>query len=61
MTWLFSRHRAAWRALREEDGRVRGGTGTLAALPSLVRSGLARHLSGPADPYRAAVYDLTRQ
>ncbi|MFG2229472.1 hypothetical protein ACGFNX_05550 [Streptomyces sp. NPDC048723] len=48
-------------ALREEDGRVRGGvTGALAALPSLVHSELARHLSGAEDPCCAAVYDFTR-
>ncbi|MER6255779.1 hypothetical protein ABT224_30955 [Streptomyces sp. NPDC001584] len=34
---------------------------TPAALPSLVRHELGRHLSGDEDPYRAAVQDSTRR
>ncbi|WP_329388844.1 hypothetical protein OG625_34585 [Streptomyces sp. NBC_01351] len=47
-------------ALRDEEGHVREGfTGTMAALPSLVRSELDWNASEAEDPYCAAVYDLT--
>ncbi|MFD6971960.1 hypothetical protein [Streptomyces sp. NPDC059949] len=47
-------------ALRDEEGGVREGfTGTMAALPSLVRSELGWNASGAVDPYCAQVYDFT--
>ncbi|MEV7526270.1 hypothetical protein [Streptomyces sp. NPDC091371] len=48
-------------ALRDDEGRVREGfTGTMAAVPSLVRDDLEWARSEAEDPYCAAVYDLTQ-
>ncbi|WP_327418078.1 hypothetical protein [Streptomyces sp. NBC_01233] len=47
-------------ALRDGEGAVRGGfTGTMAALPSLVRDELDWNASEAEDPYCPAVYDFT--
>ncbi|MDX3537543.1 hypothetical protein PV721_24860 [Streptomyces sp. MB09-01] len=47
-------------ALRDEEGAVRGGfTGTMAALPSLVRDELDWNTSEAEDPYCTGVYDFT--
>ncbi|MEU9300842.1 hypothetical protein [Streptomyces sp. NPDC048269] len=48
-------------ALRDEEGRVRGGyTALTAALPSLVRDELEWNASEAEDPYCAEAYDFTR-
>ncbi|MFB6617844.1 hypothetical protein ACFCV9_27120 [Streptomyces sp. NPDC056367] len=47
-------------SLRDDAGRVREGfTGTMAAVPSLLRDDLSWARSPAEDPYCVAVYDLT--